>query len=329
MDSKEWQVNFFDFLRRELNNPPDFAQRVARTMGCSIPNAYKRISGSSNIKLVELIDIAKEYNLSIDQWLNLDKGKDFKFKSSGFIRTENDFINYTRTTFLSLEKFEHIPHQFYYGARDLPLFFYLLDDQLTRFKLAIWLDGFGRKKLPNGRLNFEFSDELIDNCKKLGKLYLDLDTKEVWTIRTFINLVKQIEVSAFLKQLNQDTGRELIDRLEEQIATVLQFAIRGRKRRGKFELLQSDYLMMTNNALLMAGHVQLAFTSYAGVNYFSSMDPSYTANIKDWFELSFRHATALDRKNPTDVEHYRKVLLDRCALARERIRTANPDVLAD
>ena len=329
MDSKEWQVNFFDFLRRELNNPPDFAQRVARSMGCSIPNAYKRISGASNMKLVELIDIAKEYNLSIDQWLDLKKGKEFQFKSSGFIRTENDFINYTRTTFINLEKFAHLPHQFYYGARDLPLFFYLLDEQLTRFKLAIWLDGFGRKKKPNGKLDFEFNDELMTQCDQLGKLYLDLDTKEVWTIRTFINLIKQIEVSAYLKQLDQGMASELIDRLEEQISVILQFAVRGRKRGGKFELLQSDYLMMTNNALLMAGHIELAFTSYAGVNYFSSTDPSYTANIKDWFELSFRQATTLNRKNPTEVEHYRKVLLDRCALARNRIRTANPDVLAD
>ena len=82
----------------------------------------------------------------------------------------------------------------------MPLFLYSLDESLLRFKLAIWLDGLEGKRRRKS-LDLRFDENVLQPFRELGKLYMDLNTTELWTARTVVNVLKQIESTYYSKTI--------------------------------------------------------------------------------------------------------------------------------
>ena len=308
MDAREWQIAFFEYVRKKLDDPPGFSRKIAEVLGMGVPNVYKRLSGELRLRFDEMLLICQTYGISIDQWVGINQGSLVTFQFSGFIKDEADLMEYAQKTYYDLSRFANQEHRFYYAARDMPLFLYSLDESLLRFKLAIWLDGLEGKRRRKS-LDLRFDENVLQPFRELGKLYMDLNTTELWTARTVVNVLKQIESTYYSKTIATSYLLEVIRGLEKVLNQIFKSAASGKKRFGTLELYETDYLMMTNGALLVTPGMKTAYTSYAGVNYFRTENPAFTEHLLSWFKVNLDRGALLNKNTPSNFNKFQSQIL--------------------
>jgi hypothetical protein len=327
-DDTELGMHFLELVRQQMGNPPEFAKHIAMKLGITPANAFKRINGRARLRLDEMAKLAIEYNISIDRWIGNELPNIVHFNRSGFLRNEEDLLRYLTTTLNDLSKFEGAEHQLHYAARDLPLFVYFLDDSLMRFKLAIWLDGFGRER-KKGFLDLRFKDAIRQRSRMLGELYMNLNSSELWTQRTIVNVLMQIESAVSTRAITTVFALEVVAGLREVIERLMDAANTGKKQNGSYEIYHSDYLMMTNSALLEYEGQTISFISYAGVNYLRSVDPRLGPDLREWFEITKEKATPLHGKSKRSLNSFKATILKKIDYFEEQLMKDGEDVQVD
>ena len=193
---------------------------------------------------------------------------------------------------------------------------------MLKFKLAIWLDGYGRER-SKGFLDLRFDRKTIDAFKRLGELYLDLNTTEIWTDRTAANVLKQIESSYLTNSIAYPHAVDVTKTLENVLSSFLDFAEKGVKRHGTLSLYHSDYLMMTNSALLSSTNGSAAYTSYAGANYFRTDKEDFVKNMHSWFQVNINKSKYLGGTGLRELEGFRSRLFKMIAHTHSSIDLAS------
>lgn len=296
----EVQHLLFERIRQQLPKGTTLATLLADTLNVSTSNIYGRIRGEIRLSLQEIVVLSQTFNLSMDELIGLSSGQGMICERPPFIRSLDSLAEYLDQTYKKLSSLTKLEHQLYYAARDLPLFLYFQSDDLAAFKLYVWMNGVN----PDFKRNHHPRNiplELIAAARELGALYGKLNTIELWTDRTIINQLKQLEYhysTGFLSR--EDVKKVLLALKEHLLITERQAGLEKKSGGGGLKLYASDYLMMANNALLQTEVLQVAFLSYAGINYVECTDKAFATDLEHWFKAQITAAQSLGDAHEKD-----------------------------
>ena len=74
MNANELQQQIFQAIKRKLQKEESVAEEMASLLGISTDSAYRRMRGEKTITFEELYKIATNYNISLDQLMNINNG---------------------------------------------------------------------------------------------------------------------------------------------------------------------------------------------------------------------------------------------------------------
>ncbi|RLD19146.1 MAG: hypothetical protein DRI71_12325, partial [Bacteroidetes bacterium] len=183
------QSSILDTIKSLLDPSMSLADELADCLSVSKDSAYRRIRGETLFDISDLEKLTKKYNLSLDSFFGLKKST-VTFNVQSINLTDFTFIDYFKDIEKNLSIIQAIsPKHIFYSARDIPIFHYFQDHELTSFKLFIWLKyylhhpalhnlNFDSKKLPDLLERF---DEL---SRRIWDLYLKIPSTEIWTYET-------------------------------------------------------------------------------------------------------------------------------------------------
>ncbi|WP_034062285.1 hypothetical protein [Lacinutrix jangbogonensis] len=265
-----YQTTFLEYLKNELPENTSTIEAVATALEISYDAAHRRVSLKSKFSLDETIVLSKYYNLSLDRLFETTSTEFVTIEKTKHIETETELQLYFEDSYHSLVPLlKEKDCSILYSAKDIPLFYNLNGDALSRFKYYVWLKLLNPKLATKSFENFAPSSTLIEAGKKLGSLYNNLNTEEIWDITSINSTLKQIHFYFHAGQVSIETALYLCDLLKKLMDTI---ASKLLNNTVEFKLYYNELHLMNNNVLVNTPHAQMLYVPFTLLSYYKTSD---------------------------------------------------------
>lgn len=287
----EIQRAFFEQIKAKCFESVNLGSEVADILDISKSAAYKKIRCETTLTSKDYMLLAAAFGVSLDR-LVMNPETDFMVRRPNFIRDLDGLVNYLVITTQELNRLAAVPHEFFYAARDLPVFLFFSDPVLIRFKIAVWLSELQPGKSFSHFFRF-IPDEVFKACNAFYKSYYRLNRCEIWSSNTLTNLSRQIEYYYTLGQLTEEQVNEIN-------ASVIQLMDRVCNEMKQFEhdtkpwrIYEVDFIMMSSSGVVTTPVRNVAYVSYAGINYLRIDETIFCQDLQNWFMKQISNSTSL------------------------------------
>jgi len=291
MEPANLQQHFFRHIKSILPGHLSLADEVAELLGISNDSAYRRIRGEKPITIEEIQKLCAHFHISFDQLINANSD------STVFFGKNLDGDNFDCEKYLDylLGNLKLIANakekMFYYEAKDMPLFYYFLHDELAAFKLFFWIK---TVLLCKGYSKMQFEDqELSGLIHKKGieiiRAYNKIPSSEIWSVDTLKATVRQIDYYSYTGVIRKKETIELlyaqleqtIEHLREQAEYGEKFTT-GQKPLGNenYHFYYNEWFLGNNTVLVEADGVQTVYVNHSVMNQLITHDSEFCSFTK-------------------------------------------------
>ena len=265
-----YQTAFLTFLKTELPENTSIIEAVATALDISYDAAHRRVSLKSKFSLDETIVLSKYYNLSLDRLFETTSAEFVTIEKTKHIENEAELQYYFEDSYNSLVPLlKQKNSSILYSAKDIPLFYNLNGDALSRFKYYVWLKLLNPELATKSFENFAPSSALIEAGKRLGSLYSNLNTQEVWDITSINSTLKQIHFYFEAGQVATETALHFCDLLKKLIETI---AAKLVNTDLEFKMYYNELHLMNNNVLVNTPNAQMLYVPFTLLAYYKTSD---------------------------------------------------------
>ena len=265
-----YQTSFLINLKQELPDNTSVIEAVATALDISYDAAHRRVSLKSKFSIEETIILAKYYNLSLDRLFETTSTEYVTIEKTKHIETENELQLYFEDSYNSLTPLlKQKDSTILYSAKDIPLFYNLNGDALSRFKYYVWLKLLNPELASKSFEGFSPNTTLIEAGKKLGNLYYNLNTTEIWDITSVNSTLKQIHFYYQAGQIKTETALGLCELLKKLIEDI---SIKLITKGNVFKLYYNELHLMNNNVLVSTPESQLLYVPFTLLSYYKTAD---------------------------------------------------------
>lgn len=303
---KTIQARFFSTIRDKNFEDERFACQITDIIGVSRSTAYKKIRCESPLSPKDYMQLAQHFGISLDA-LILPVETDFLVRRQNFIKTENHLVRYLVNTAEELRRLSSVPHDFYYAARDLPVFLFFRNETLMRFKVALWLSELSDDSMDFYSYYNFISRELLDACKVFSDGYKALKRREIWSLSTMDNIANQIDYYEQLGQLKTHEAAEIRAAVVELLEDVFNEMKQSESDKSAWFIYELDYLLMSNNGLVITPRKTVAYISYSGINYLRVEQYQFCKDLELSFQKQIANATSLVASRKSRVLFFQKL----------------------
>ena len=300
-DQIKIQESIFEAIKEKLHPGISLVDELAQCLGVSKDSAYRRLRGEKLLDILEVGQLVKSFNLSLDEIMSSDRTRvTFNIRP---IDTEFfTFDKYLESILANLSLMTQIEKkELYYSARDLPIFHYFQFEELSAFKVFFWIKNY---LSGEGSIGSEFSlpnihpelQAMVRTGKKIWDAYFHIPCVEIWTNETTNITLRQIEFSYENGILSTEDAILLCEQYDLLLTHIKQEVHQKQKiKREDSNQRGSDYLLYVNevaigdNSILFEMEGQrIAFVTYNNINYLNSSDKNFSALLRNHFDHSIQ-----------------------------------------
>lgn len=286
------QEHFLQEIRKELPIGKSLNEMIATVLDISYDAAHRRTSLKSKFSLEESVLLAKHFHISIDSLLGTTESQFVSVEKTKQITNEDELQQYFENSYLSLTQLlDKKDGIIYYSAKDIPLFYTLSDDRLSHFKMYVWLKLLDRSYRDKSFEQFYPKLSTMQSAKKLGDLYQNLPTVEIWDITTINSTLKQIHFYYKAGQITSETALQLGELLKDLLNDISRKVI---SRKQQFKLYYNELLLMNNHVLISTKQQQSLFVPFTMLSYYMTSDKRTCLEAKEYFEKQLKHSKLLN-----------------------------------
>ncbi len=328
------QELLFERIFNQFSKRSDAVNKIADTLNASRDSVYRRVRGTTLLTPDELQTLAMRFKISLDALIYQEHNIVlFQFRPQN--KQISSFDEFLKSILKDMGRMYDAPnHQMYYATTELPLFYFLAIPELRTLKMYFW----GRmvwelKYLEERQFTFDVIPQtahLLAN--EITRLYMNMPSKEVWSINIFDNTINQIKylisIGAF-KNLND--ALVVCDKMLEFVELLKLMASRGKKGTSKsiielskvdFDLYHNEILHTNNIVLAVSDEGKVVFTSFANPNFIKSIDQKFATNTEGWFGKLIARSTSISINTERQREWYFNVLQTKINTLRNRVELA-------
>ncbi|MFY0629946.1 MAG: hypothetical protein JXR05_06155 [Flavobacteriaceae bacterium] len=315
------QKAFVDRVKKELPKGKSLNEVVSRILDISYDAAHRRTSLKSKFSLEESILLARHFSISIDGLFGSVEDQFVSVQKTKQITNEDELQSYFENSYQSLVPLLDMKDGvLYYSAKDIPLFYTLIDDRLSHFKMYVWLKLLDRTYRDKSFEQFFPKLSTMQSAKKLGELYYNLPTVEIWDITTINSTLKQIHFYYKAGQMSAATAKELCQLLKDLLNQISRKVI---SRKHQFQLYYNELLLMNNNVLITTKHQQSLFVPYTMLSYYVTSDQRTCKEAKEYFEKQLKHSKLLNASGEKEQNSFYNKMMGKVEALLQLIQAEN------
>ncbi len=288
-----FQQEFLDRIKKRLPANSSLIEGVAEALDISYDAAHRRTSLKSKLSLEESMVLARRFHISLDKLQEVTSNDIVAVQKTASITNEEELQKYFERSYTSLSSLKASKEgHLLYSAKDIPLFYLLEGNLLTRFKCYVWLKllnpNFTDKKFSEFHPNLS----LLTSAKELASIYSNLTVSEIWDITTINSTLKQIHFYYEAGLLDIEDALQLCTHLEELISGV---AKKVSKNNGTFQLFYNELLLMNNQVLVQTPTQQSLYVPFSMLSYYLTSDPHTCEQAFNYFQKQLEHSKLLNK----------------------------------
>lgn len=295
------QELFIRKLKESIPPSVSLAEELADLLKVSTDSAYRRLRNETEFTLKEVYTISKHFNISVDSLFSF-KGDYVTCNYIKLTDSVDNFEKYLSSIAKQMKPLLQIENcKIIYAAEEIPIFHSLGSDPLRAFKLFYW-----QRSVLN-IAEYQSKKFTVDIIPKkimgLGADIYDMYTKipsiEIWTDKTILTTVKQIEFYFESGAFKDKADALLILEQMHKMADTLNIwaehenKIFKRGRQQSFWLYNSDLIIGTNAIHIETEHFNSSFISFNTMNSLTTSNQSFCEEIEHWMKNLMKKSTLI------------------------------------
>ena len=274
---------------------------VADLLNISEDAAYRRIRNPESLRAVELVILAKEFNIDLNTLINLGNNwfqGEFKQINQQFT-LDHLFADINDM----LQKCVERPNSFIsYGAKEIPLFYYFWFPALAAFKNFVWQRDFlNHPELKNQSFQTSLCP-INPKFQSIASQYLQLPSEEIWSYETLFSTLYQIKYyqeSGLFKnnhefQAVMDDYDMLIEHIHEQASIGKKMhPIQSYLQGGEYKLYFTPLVTNDNTILFKTTRENVAWVVSQMCGVMQSDCAHWVDASQNWLETCKQNGTLL------------------------------------
>jgi len=287
-------------IRRKIGDK-SLNDEIANILNISYDAAHRRTSLKAKFSFEEALELAKYYQISLDQFMTSDH-QILVQKTSAVTETE-DLQSFFQN---NLSVFENLPLSdgitIYYSAKDIPFFYTLSDTLLSRFKVYVWMNLLNAKQVFVPFL--QFSPPYFEaDTQELKKKYEAQNVVELWNDMTVSSILQQISFYSDTGLLQKKEAHIILEELKELIEYIEQKT----ENNPKFHLYENELMHLSNDIFFHHPQQSLFAIPTNMFGYILINDAKTCNETLNYFEHQIKNSKSLNTSGNRD----RKIFFNR------------------
>ncbi|REC49644.1 helix-turn-helix domain-containing protein [Chryseobacterium pennipullorum] len=280
-------------IRRKIGTH-SLNDEIANILNISYDAAHRRTSLKAKFSLEEAIELAKYYQISLNQFITSDQQLVVQ-KTSAVNKTEDlqSFFQNNLSIFENLSLSDEMT--IYYSAKDIPFFYTLSDTLLSRFKIYVWMNMLNAKQVFIPFL--QFSPPYFEpDTQELRKKYEEQNVVELWNDRTISSILQQILYYYDTGLLQKKEGQIILKELKELIQHIEQKT----ESNPKFHLYENEVMHLSNDIFFHHPKQSLFALPANMFGYILINDVITCRETKNYFEHQIQNSKSMNTSGNRD-----------------------------
>jgi len=267
---------------------------IANILNISYDAAHRRTSLKAKFSFEEALELAKYYQISLDQFLTSDHH--ILVQKTTAVTETNDLQSFFRH---NLNVFESLPISdgmtIYYSAKDIPFFYTLSDTLLSRFKIYVWMNLLNEKQVFIPFLQFSPPD-FEPAAQELKKKYEEQDVVELWNDMTVSSILQQILYYFETGLLRKKEAVTILEELKELIG----YIERKTENNPRFHLYENELMQLSNDIFFHHPQQSLFAIPTNMFGYILINDEKTCKETLNYFEHQIKNSKSLNTSGNRD-----------------------------
>ena len=177
-----FQTQLLQQIHQLLPDKTSLIEVIAETLDISYDAAHRRTSLKSKLSLDEGIRLGQRFGLSLDSMFTTTDRHFLAVERTNSIDSVKSLEQYFLNSYQSLSAFitSGTSSSVMYSAKDIPLFYTLKDNTLSRFKMYAWLKFLDQSFHSKDFEDFTPSPSLKKAAAQLSSIYQPIKATEIW-----------------------------------------------------------------------------------------------------------------------------------------------------
>ena len=333
------QVEFLKFVQTSIHDHLNVVDTLGELLGIGADSTYRRLRVETGLSFEEAQLISSYFGISMDA-VGIDALNRVDFDAGHPIETAADYAKYSQrlvARMLQIESGRQQSHM-YYLAQDFPLFYIYLFPQITRLKSYYW--GRSILALPEFRNvtfgQFSIPKERFEAGLEVVRRYAQLDSSEVWTSRSFLATLKQIQYcwdTGLITELSEALA--ILKEMDELIEVIRIQSTAGQKINplthqptgAPFHFYITEHSVGNNAVFLDRWETKHTFLSFNTFNFIETTNRAFNRQTENWIQELIRKSTKIEPGATSVRDQYLAKLKRQVDTIRQAIRNQEDTLL--
>jgi len=295
-----YQERLLKEIRKKIGEK-SLNDEIANILNISYDAAHRRTSLKAKFSLEEALELAKYFQISLDQFQTSDR--QIIVRKTSVVTETEDLKAFFQN---NLNVFENLPLSkgmtIYYSAKDIPFFYTLSDSMLSRFKVYVWMNLLNSKQVFIPFMQFSPPDFKLDT-KELRKKYEEQNVIELWNNSTISSILQQILFYSETGHLKQSEALIILNELTE----LIQYIEEKTENNLKFQLYENELMHLSNDIFFHHPQQSLFAIPTNMFGYILINDEKTCTETLNYFEHQIKNSKSMNTSGNRD----RKIFFNR------------------
>lgn len=294
------QSRLIQKIQNHLSVEKSLIEAVAIVLDISYDAAFRRVHNKCRISIDEAFKLAFYFGISMDELFNGNDGKHLLVEKSLTIDSEEKMAAYFEQSYTNLNKIlKQRDTHMYYSAKDLPIFYTLGNNILSRFKYFVWLKILHPTFKSSSFETFAPRTETLSAAIKLGSLYKNINKTEIWDLTTVNSTLKQVQYYFSLDQLSQKSALQITYGLS---ALLKELEINLLQGKDNTTLFYSELVLLNNNVLVITPEQYSLYVPHNILSYFQTHQIEICRKTEQFLKHQLKSCKGLNSSGEKDIK---------------------------
>ncbi len=267
---------------------------IANILNISYDAAHRRTSQKAKFSFEEAVELAKYYQISLDQFLTSDH--QILVQKTTAVTETGDLQSFFRN---NLNVFESLSASYemtvYYSAKDIPFFYTLSDTLLSRFKIYVWMNLLNEKQVSIPFRQFTPPD-FEPAAQELKKKYEEQQVVELWNDMTVSSILQQILYYSETGLLQKKEAVIILEELKE----LIRYIELKTENNPKYHLYENELMHLSNDIFFHHPQQSLFAIPTNMFGYILINDEKTCKETRNYFQHQIKNSKSLNTSGNRD-----------------------------
>ena len=294
--SKKLQDHLFEKILDAYPKRSAAVEALGKLLDLGKDAVYRRLSGQTLLGADELVNLARHFNISIDDFL-FDRRDTVICSYNSFSNKIGSYKDYLQEVSQNIQQvYLTQGARFYYATSEIPLFHYCHFPELIGFKLYVWArTTWSFPEMLDQGFHFDLiPEEDLRMCSELLNMYNAIPSTELWHLNIVDNTLNQIEYHVNSGGFHRpEDALILCDKVLALTEHIRKMAELGHKfnigtspepdAAKTFDLFHNEVIFTSNTFLAVMPVGKVIYTTFCNPNFLKIADQQMCDYTENWF----------------------------------------------